>query len=44
MPGLEDFVADIAKSGLVASADLEQSLIGFPRNLKTTQPSGSRSR
>jgi serine/threonine protein kinase len=31
MPGLDNFVADVARSGLVAQADLDQALIGFPR-------------
>ena len=32
MARLDDFAADIARSGLVAPADLEQALVGFPRH------------
>jgi len=31
MPRFDDFVADVARSGLVSSADLAQSMIGFDR-------------
>ena len=32
MPRLEDFVADIARSGLVASLDVDRALDGLPRD------------